>query len=30
MEPKGIDDPYNRGAYLGLERAVQELSLIHI
>jgi basic membrane protein A len=24
MEPKGIDDPYNRGAYLGLERAVRE------
>src|SRR6185312_16507310 len=27
MEPKGIDDPYNRGAYLGLERAVRELGI---
>jgi basic membrane protein A len=27
MEPKGIDDPYNRGAYLGLERAVRELGV---
>ncbi len=27
MEPKGIDDPYNRGAYLGLERAARELGV---
>ena len=27
MEPKGIDDPYNRGAYLGLERAARELEI---
>ena len=27
MEPKGIDDPYNNGAYLGLERAVRELGI---
>ncbi len=27
MEPKGIDDPYNHGAYLGLERAVRELGV---
>jgi basic membrane protein A and related proteins len=27
IEPKGIDDPYNRGAYLGLERAVRELGV---
>jgi basic membrane protein A and related proteins len=27
MEPKGIDDPFNRGAYLGLERAVGELGI---
>ncbi len=27
MEPKGSDDPYNRGAYLGLERAVRELGV---
>ena len=27
MEPTGIDDPYNRGAYLGLERAVRELGI---
>ena len=27
MEPKGIDDPYNNGAYLGLERAVRELGV---
>ena len=26
-EPEGIDDPYNRGAYLGLERAVRELGI---
>ena len=26
-EPKGIDDPYNHGAYLGLERAVRELGI---
>jgi basic membrane protein A len=26
-EPAGIDDPYNRGAYLGLERAVRELGI---
>ena len=26
-EPAGIDDPYNRGAYLGLERAVRELGV---
>ena len=26
-EPAGIDDPYNRGAYLGLERAVQKLGV---
>lgn len=27
LEPKGIGDPYNKGAYLGLERAVQELGI---
>ena len=27
MEPVGIDDPYNHGAYLGLERAVRELGI---
>jgi basic membrane protein A len=27
MEPKGIDDPYNHGAYLGLERAARELEI---
>jgi basic membrane protein A len=27
MEPKGIDDPFNHGAYLGLERAVRELAI---
>ena len=27
MEPKGIDDPFNRGAYLGLVRAVGELGI---
>ena len=27
MEPKGIDDPYNHGAYVGLERAVRELGI---
>ena len=27
MEPTGIDDPYSRGAYLGLERAVRELGI---
>jgi basic membrane protein A and related proteins len=27
MEPGGIDDPYNHGAYLGLERAVRELGI---
>ncbi len=27
MEPKGTDDPYNHGAYLGLERAVRELGI---
>jgi basic membrane protein A len=27
MEPAGIDDPYNRGAYLGLERAVRDLGI---
>ena len=27
MEPKGIDDPYNNGAYLGLERAVREVGV---
>ena len=26
-EPEGIDDPYNRGAYVGLERAVRELGV---
>ena len=26
-EPEGIDDPYNHGAYLGLERAVRELGI---
>ena len=26
-EPTGIDDPYNHGAYLGLERAVRELGI---
>jgi basic membrane protein A len=27
VEPAGIDDPYHRGAYLGLERAVRELGI---
>jgi basic membrane protein A len=27
MEPTGIDNPYNRGAYLGFERAVRELGI---
>ena len=27
VEPPGIEDPYNHGAYLGLERAVQELGI---
>src|SRR5689334_4091389 len=27
VEPTGIDDPFNRGAYLGLERAVRELGI---
>jgi basic membrane protein A len=27
VEPAGIDDPYNHGAYLGLERAVRELGI---
>ena len=27
MEPTGIDNPYYRGAYLGLERAVRELGI---
>ena len=27
MEPKGIDDPFNHGAYVGLERAVRELGI---
>jgi basic membrane protein A len=27
VEPTGIDHPYNRGAYLGLERAVRELGI---
>jgi basic membrane protein A len=27
MGPEGIDDPYNHGAYLGLERAVRELGI---
>jgi basic membrane protein A len=27
MEPTGIDNPYYRGAYLGLERAVRELEI---
>jgi basic membrane protein A len=27
IEPTGIDNPYMRGAYLGLERAVQELGI---
>jgi basic membrane protein A len=27
VEPTGIDNPYNRGAYLGLERAVRELGV---
>jgi basic membrane protein A and related proteins len=27
VEPAGIDDPYNHGAYLGLERAVGELGI---
>ena len=26
-EPTGIDNPYNHGAYLGLERAVRELGI---
>jgi basic membrane protein A len=26
-EPTGIDDPYSRGGYLGLERAVRELGI---
>jgi basic membrane protein A len=27
IEPAGIDNPYNRGAFVGLERAVQELGI---
>jgi basic membrane protein A len=27
LEPTGIDNPYNRGPYLGLERAVEELGV---
>ena len=27
MEPTGIDNPYGRGAYVGLERAVRELGI---
>ena len=27
LEPAGIHDPYNHGAYLGLERAVKELAI---
>ena len=27
LEPQGIEDPYNRGAYLGIERAVAELQI---
>ena len=27
LEPTGIDSPYNRGTYLGIERAVQELGV---
>ena len=27
MEPPGIDNPYGRGAYVGLERAVRELGI---
>jgi basic membrane protein A and related proteins len=27
VEPTGVDDPYSHGAYLGLERAVQELGI---
>ena len=27
MQPEGIDNPYNQGAYLGLERAVRELGM---
>jgi basic membrane protein A and related proteins len=27
VEPTGIDNPYNQGAYLGLERAVRELGI---
>ena len=27
VEPAGIDNPYNHGAYLGLERAVRELGI---
>jgi basic membrane protein A len=27
LEPTGIDNPYNRGAYLGFERAVRELGI---
>ena len=27
MEPTGIDNPYNHGPYLGLERAVRELGI---
>ena len=27
LEPAGIDNPYYRGAYLGLERAVRELGI---
>jgi basic membrane protein A and related proteins len=27
LEPTGIDSPYNRGAYLGIERAVRELGV---
>ena len=27
LEPAGFEDPYNRGAYLGIERAVAELQI---
>ncbi len=27
LEPAGVEDPYSRGAYLGLEQAVQELGV---
>jgi basic membrane protein A len=27
LEPAGLEDPYNRGAYLGIERAVRELGI---